>query len=116
MQGDIVVERGVDRPGTEPVGERENEEHRERAGDREAEQPDDRQTNARERDEVGTDAADQPIGKQAREDRAARDEHRHDAERGDGHAELLPYDRPSRAEERVGEPEGNKAEIDHGKQ
>lgn len=55
---------------------------------------------------------DETVGKQARDDGPARDDHGDDAHVRDGHVKFKVDDGPTRTQERVGQPEADECKID----
>ena len=97
VQGDIVVERRVDGARSEAVGDAEDEQHPELGAEREPDERDRRQKDAHDGDGSRAEFMDETVGKQARDDGPARDDHGDDAHVRDGHVKFKVDDGPSRA-------------------
>ena len=75
VEGDVVVERRVNAPGPEAVGQREDKEHPELAAEREPEQPQRRHQRADGGHLAGAEPADDPFAHEAGNDCAGGNGH-----------------------------------------
>lgn len=116
VQGDVVVEGGIHRARAESVGDRPEAEHPELPRSGEAEQGGGGHRDADGGDQARAEAAGEALGREARQDRAARDDHGDDAGEADGDVQTLLHDRPPGAEERVGQAEADEGDVDDGEQ
>ena len=115
VQRHIVVERRVDGARAQPIGDGERDQHPEAAGNREAEQRKHRQKHAAHGHDLRPEPPGEPVGKQARHDRSAGNNHGHDAHIRYRHAKLGVHDRPAGAKQRIRQSQTDKGHIDQGK-
>ena len=112
VEGDIVVQRGVDRPRAQPVGDAEEEEHPEPIRKGEPEHRRRGEEHADHGDVPRTELFRQLFGQQAGNDGTARYDHRDDPHIGDGHAQVRVHGWPARTDEGVGQAEADEGDID----
>ena len=116
MDGDVIVQSGVDSPRAEPVGNCKNDEHPELIGKGKPEQCESRKEYAYNGHDTGTEFSCQFIGQKAGYDGSARYGHGNDPHKGYGNIQIGMYDRPARTEQRIGQSETDKGDINEGEQ
>ena len=108
----VVVDRGVDGAGAQPVGDGEQEQHPVALADREAQETQHRQGDGDDHDPLGMEAADHSRAEQGGEDGHEGDGHRHIARPGGGDAEDRLHGGPAGAQQGIRQTETDENEID----
>ena len=114
MQGDVVVQRGVNAARTQAVRNGPQAKLPERRAGRKAEQRRRRHAHADGRDLAGAKARREGVAGKAGNDRAGGDDHGHAARPGQACAQALVHAGPGRAQQGIRQTQADKGQINYG--